>query len=512
MNRSETAGTNPLVAAMALIVLMQFPLFPQTLPRVEITIAQDSIDVLEAAPFADIDVHGDFTAEDTTRFNNVAIHYRGAYHLWELIEDPDIIQRNWKIKFPKDNRYRNRREWNFNYESHLRQKLTYDIFERAGVAAPSARHVILQVNGVRHGLFLEYEDPDNKDWLRDKFGDQSGDLFKAGFDMPDTPSYFALLTDLGDSSSNYYLHYDKKTNNDSIDSLDYSSLIKFIKTINYSPQESFPDSIKKHFNVQSFLRYLVIANFINHWDSYPTRPKNYWLYNNPSDHRWSFIPWDLDLTFQKKITGSVTLDTTLSVFYQLLAYEPFKGQPNEGTERPLTRRMFQYAEFLNGYISEYRVALDSYLNAPYLLSRVDSLSAAIKQDLTDDESTTFVKSVNPMKTFIASRYTQVKKQLDTINAAIRRPHGKLIPQARFSFTVHQVSSQSSAVVSFTIPRPGKVTIAVSDLAGRTIAASERLSITGTHTVAVSLSNRATGVYCVTAKFDGYTLVSKLMVR
>jgi spore coat protein CotH len=84
-------------------------------------------------------------------------------------------------------------------------------------------------------------------------------------------------------------------------------------------------SKKKYFEVKTFIPYLVVSNFILNWDSYPTRPKNYWLYDNPSVYRWQFIPWDLDATFQEKMSGLITVHTDLSIFSQLDRYEPYKG-------------------------------------------------------------------------------------------------------------------------------------------------------------------------------------------
>lgn len=512
MNSTKSTWGKKVPAAIGCLLSTCYMLHSAPLPKINISIAQDSIDILEAAPFADVDVHGNFTVNDTSHFNNVEIHYRGAYNLWSLMRDPDIKQRNWKVKFPKDYKYRNRREWNFNYDQHLRQKIAYDLFKQAGVAAPSARHVILNINDERHGLYLEYEDPDNKDWLRDNFGDQTGDLYKAGFDMPDTPSYFALLTDLGDSSSNYFMHYSKKTNNDSIDSLDYSPLVRFIKVINHTSQESFPDSLKKHFNIQSFIRYLVIANFINHWDSYPTRPKNYWLYHNPSDNRWNFIPWDLDGTFQKKTTGSVTLDTNLSIFYQLLDYEPYKGQPNEGTERPLTRRMFQYAEFKNAYLNEYHSAIKSYLNAPLLIKLVDSLATETSQSLNENEKITFNKTINPMKVFITSRFDNVKKQLETSNADRIPIRKSSSPAPYFSIGVQRQPKSVFSTVSFLIPHSGRVRITLADVKGRTESVVDQYSPAGEQTVTIAPKNRASGVYFMVAEFDGQITIEKFLIK
>lgn len=140
----------------------------QTFPGINIEIEQDSINELESHPYTNEDVHGNFVV-DGMRTENVELHYRGAYNLWSLIRKGSL--RNWKVKFEKTEMYENRREWNFNYEKYIRQNLSYQLFKEAGVPCVSAENVVLSVNGARQGIYLKYEDPDNKTWLADEFGE-----------------------------------------------------------------------------------------------------------------------------------------------------------------------------------------------------------------------------------------------------------------------------------------------------------------------------------------------------
>jgi spore coat protein CotH len=140
------------------------------------------------------------------------------------------------------------------------------------------------------------------------------------------------------------------------------------------------------------------------------------LYNNPASGKWTFIPWDLDLTFQRKKTGDSILDTDLSIFYQLDEYEPYKGQENEGTERPLVRRMMKLGDFRDTYIQEYRRALMTYLHIDGILEGIDSASVVVKEILQNDEEEleTYLEDETALKTFIQKRYEQVSSQLSLI--------------------------------------------------------------------------------------------------
>src|SRR5690606_35029404 len=181
---------------------------PTRVDRVEILIDDEARAALEAAPFYGEDVVGSFVDGSGRRYDEVDLNFRGAYALERLIDNDPIGRRNWKVKFRSDEPYRNRREWNFNFEPHLRQKLAYDLMRFAGVRVPSARHVVLAVNAEPQGLYLEYEDPDNDAWLWEMFGDASGDLYKAARDLPASegqPSqkYFADTTYLGPDDASY---------------------------------------------------------------------------------------------------------------------------------------------------------------------------------------------------------------------------------------------------------------------------------------------------------------------
>jgi spore coat protein H len=383
---------------------------PSSVPTVNLTVATSDVQALDAAPFSDVDVPGAFTDSSGTQYPAVAVHYRGAYALQTLIQS-GASQRNWKVKFAKDQKYRSRREWNFTYEPDVRQKLAYDLLHLAGVRLPSARHVLLVVNGKNQGPYLEYEDPDDKAFLQDQFADDGGDLYKAAQDVPNQPRYFATFEVLGTADQDYFLHYDKKTNNDSNNATDFSLLRTFIQELNSQPNTEFPAWLSAHFDVPKFLSYLVVANFISHWDGYPHRPKNFWLYQVPAAERWVFIPWDMDATFQSKKFTLNGMGTTASIFYQFDQTEPYGGHPEEGTERPLVRLAMKDAGLRAAYVGRYRAALGSFLAKDFVRERIDALAALIAPLVVGREMTTFTNATEDMRAFVPAKYDAVTAEL-----------------------------------------------------------------------------------------------------
>jgi len=384
---------------------------PASVPTVQLEVDPALIAQLEQAPYTADDVTGAFVDEMGRRYENVDVNFRGAYALRSLIESGKK-QRNWKIKFREAEKYRGRREWNFNYEPHLRQKLAYDLMKFAGVKVPSARHVLLEVNGDPHGLYLEYEDPDNADWLGDSFGSSAGDLYKAAFDLPDHQQYFADLTYLGDSDEDYFLHYQKKTNNDGALATDYSSIRAFTSALETTPDDQIPTWFPATFQVEQLIDYLVVQNFICNWDSYPQRPKNYWLYHDPSSQKWAFIPWDLDATFLTYTFGLNPMAIDISIFFQYDQYEPYDSNPGEGTERPLVRRTMHHAVFRDAYIGRYRELLATILSPSYLTDRIDALTEILRDYASSEDMSQVDQASDMMRTFANQRAAAVSAELD----------------------------------------------------------------------------------------------------
>lgn len=389
---------------------------PPDVPTVQLEVAPELIAQLELTPFTAEDVTGAFVDEMGRRYEGVDVNFRGAYALRSLITSGKK-QRNWKVKFTKFAPYRGRREWNFNYEPNLRQKLAYDLMRFAGVKVPSARHVLLEVNGDPHGLYLEYEDPDNADWLGDSFGSSAGDLYKAAFDLPDHEQYFADLTYLGDTDADYFLHYQKKTNNDGALETDYGSIREFTSALENTPDADIPSWFLSAFDVERLIDYLVVQNFICNWDSYPQRPKNYWLYLDPASNKWVFIPWDMDATFLTYTFGLNPMSTDTSIFFQFDQYEPYDRNPGESTERPLVRRTMHHAALRDMYVTRYRELTETILAPSYLTNRVDRLTEVVA-DYANADDLSEVENANAMiRDFVTARFASVSAQLDALPAA-----------------------------------------------------------------------------------------------
>ena len=381
---------------------------PDGVPTVYLEIDADAMQRLDADPFAAEDEQGVFVDGDG-HTHQVDLNYRGAYQLLNVWNGYGL--RNWKVKFAADDLYEGRREWNLNYEPHFKQKLAMDLFRFAGVAVPGARHVVLVLNGEYQGMYLEYEDPDDKRWLWEQFGNDEGDLYKAAFDIPEQPQCFADLTWLGPDDSDYFCHYSKKTN-DEVAPDDYSVLIEFITDLNETPDEEFVAWLEGNFDVDRLRSYLAVSNFIANWDSYPQRPKNFWLYQDLEAGRMVYVPWDVDNTFNPYIDDNFNqMGTTASVLFDLLQsdYEPFHAE--EGYERPLVRRMMAVEDQQQAYLDRYWELSQGILSAPYLDERLTALTGIVQPAISSTDVQRMESAEGSLRTFIQQRTAAVQAEL-----------------------------------------------------------------------------------------------------
>ncbi len=384
---------------------------PKGVAQVDIRISPEAMARLDADPFHAPDETGDVVI-DGQAYSGVDVNYRGA---WTLLEVDSLGLRNWKVKFHKTQPYRNRREWNFNYEPDFKQRLALELMGANGVKVSSAEHVIVSLNGAYQGVYLQYEDPDNYDWLLEQFGDGTGDLYKAANYTPgDTTKIYATMERVDPQDPKLSQYYEKKTNHDTVP-LDYTSLFAFLDGLNGVTDSEFPQWLETNFDVAGFIRYLVVANFISHWDSLPVRPKNFWLYQNRFAQNMVYIPWDMNevLLDQDPAVddGYNQMGIHCPIFFNMPSgdYHPMSNQ--ESTARPLTDRMMGFSQYRDAYVANYREALATVFVPTELQRHVDELLAYIRDSASSSDLQQLEASADATRRYLADRYQAVVEEL-----------------------------------------------------------------------------------------------------
>jgi spore coat protein CotH len=261
----------------------------------------------------------------------------------------------------------------------MREALAYRLMRDAGVPASRTSHIKLYVtvpgtyNQEFFGVYTSVEQV-NKAFLKDRFGNDGGNLFKAQGMNCD-------LTYLG-SDANAYIQkgYELKTNE--IEN-NYSGLINLCDVVTNTPGAQFKNAIEAVFNVDGFLNWLAVNTVLSYQDSYAGKAHNYYLYHNTDTGRFEFIPWDLNTTFgQSRFGKSADYMLSLDVY-----------EPTFGNYRILIDRLLDIPEYLSSYEGKLRDLLDLYFNATQMDPRIDAMYNLIKTDVYADDKKQFSDAV-----------------------------------------------------------------------------------------------------------------------
>ncbi|MFQ5584479.1 MAG: CotH kinase family protein, partial [Calditrichia bacterium] len=250
-----------------------------------------------------------------------------------------------------------------NDPSIIRSKLCWDIFREAIVPGSRASHVMLYINNVYYGLYINVEHID-ENFVLSRFGNNDGNLYKC--------LWPADLIYLGSDPNLYKLMngnrrvYELKTNKNADD---YSDLASFIATLNLTPDSVFAREISRVFNVNGFLRGFAVDVAVGSWDDYWFLKNNYYLYHNTATGKFEYIPYDYDNTFG--IWWDNILPGTDWGTRNIYTW----GHPSE--PRPLTDRILSVPLFRDRFSFYLYRLLERSFNPNKLDARIDSLHVLI---------------------------------------------------------------------------------------------------------------------------------------
>ena len=174
--------------------------------------------------------------------------------------------------------------------SFLHEKIASDVYREFGVPSPNTAFYRIFIDygegPVYFGLFTMVEVVFDT-MLEDQFGNSSGNCYK-----PDGNG--ARLNNINQITSDFFTN---KTNSTaSLD--DVNELVAALISSNRtSDPEQWRSDLEEVFNVDLFLKWLAANTTMRNWDTYGQMTHNYYLYNNPSTDKLTWIPWDNNETF-----------------------------------------------------------------------------------------------------------------------------------------------------------------------------------------------------------------------
>ena len=179
----------------------------------------------------------------------------------------------------------------FSDATYLRETLTYDLMQAAGLAASETAfyEVIIDYGEgpVSLGIYTAVEVIDDT-VIENAFGDDGGNIYEAdGAGVSLAEGTFDQIAD----------SFEKENNEDEADWSDIEALYTALhaETRTTDPEQWRAD-LEAVFDVDTFLNWLAVGAVVMNWDTYGAMAHNYYLYNNPETGQLVWLPWDHNMT------------------------------------------------------------------------------------------------------------------------------------------------------------------------------------------------------------------------
>jgi len=402
---------------------------------------------------------------DGEKLDNVAIRPKGNSSLSSVVAS-DSERYSFKIDFDKYSdglTYHGLDKLNLNNiisdNTYLKEYLSYDMMAYMGVAAPLSSFVKVSVNGEYFGLYLAVEGVEEA-FAQRNYGSDEGNIYKPDSmqmgggerpdmtNMPEMPqgtdgsqrpdmSELPDMSEMPDMSqmgnmgglfgNDVALIYsdDELSSYESIwdgavfdiTTSDKKRLIESIKQLNAG------ENLEEVVDVEAVLKYFVVHNFVNNYDSYTGSMKhNYYL--REVDGQLSMIPWDYNLAFSNFMGGmgggtEVNMATASIDEATTLVNYPI-DTPVSGTtmdERPLLNELLSNETYREQYHQYFQEFISGYFESGQCTETIDQATALISDYVKDDPTAfctdeEYQAGVAVLEQFCALRAESISGQLD----------------------------------------------------------------------------------------------------
>ncbi len=309
---------------------------------------------------------------DGTSIDNIAIRKKG------FIGSNSSTKPSLKLRFDEyfpDQRYLEVDRFTLNNGQQdpalISACLGFEIFRAGGVPASRCNFAHVQLNGDDLGVFANVEDVEEP-MLEAWYGDSSGDLWEGqGSDFREGwTDTFELEEGEGDKNR----------------------ILAIIEALE-ADDDAVLDELEAHFDLDAWHSYWAMEVLLGHWDGYAGNTNNYYLYLNPQDDRFHFLPWGIDALFDSA--------------------NPF------GDDRPtstlanttLPRRLY----LLEGGPETYYARLDELLGTAWdedeILQRIDAMEALIAPAADPEGSGELAGAVEDIRDYVRERRDNIEDEM-----------------------------------------------------------------------------------------------------
>ncbi len=250
-------------------------------------------------------------------------------------------------------------------DSYVRQCLSYELFEKAGIPSPHCNFAHLSVNGQDFGVYVNLE-PMKKAFIKQRFGEPLGNLYEVG----------------GEAFENWALAR-FKINLEGWATEDLKDIQSVIDAIRNDQSDEL-SSLQKVVDFDSFLSYWAMEIILTHWDGMTLGTNNSYIYFKEGKLR--MLPWGTDQILArngKREVGQIYADNNLA-----------KKIAQSKTWRPKLEA--RIAELMNTVWKESEV-----------LARVEQMAGQVRPHVLSGQKGAFEKSLSNLKNNISNRRREI---------------------------------------------------------------------------------------------------------
>ena len=278
--------------------------------------------------------------------------------------------------------------------SLVSQFMGYALFNAIGSPAPRCAYAKVTVNGENLGIYSHVETV-RKPLLKRAFGNSKGALYEG------------TVVDFYENWENSFEH---KRGDDARGRAQINALIDLLA----DPKATETD-IGELVDLESFYRFWATEGLVGFWDGYSGNKNNFFVYLNPDDDKFYFLPWGMDSIFTKmsKLEFMNDRRAPISVKTQgLIAY-----------------KLYQFENGRRRYAEALTEILDNHWDAPELLAALDKIAVMVEPHLVPAQRTieeeweggrgawqgsdkpTFTSELDEVRDFIRNRESDIQAEI-----------------------------------------------------------------------------------------------------
>lgn len=303
---------------------------------------------------------------------------------------------------------------NFKDDSYLHEKVASDVFRDFGVPAPMTAFYRIYIDygdgPVYFGLYTMVEVVFDKSMLNREFGNSTGNCYK-----PDGEGAYLNSTTLSAFND---VDLPLKSGSD----YSYSDIEGLINALISDTRTSNPSAwrteLEKHIDMELYLKYLAANTTMQNWDTYGRMTHNYYLYNNPSTGKLTWIPWDNNETFSDGPGGGGGPQGSMSPLE--FDFSSLSSTPT-GTQGDVAWPLIEYIYDDAVYKAQYDAYIDEFILSSFdvnaLTQRFNTAHDLIAPYVTGSEGeisgytnlsspSAFDGSVSDLINFVSTRWTE----------------------------------------------------------------------------------------------------------